>query len=142
MRKGRHYADDISVTVMARDLQRLREVLQEEHNHAMDFENAVGLQSNRKKCFTFGHNCVGDIILEIPVHKEQFRLGGGSLKTVSGASAGWADLELVRIASWEIAIGNIRKLPAAWRTKRIMMQRSMPRLTHAQGTHTLRMPTT
>ena len=131
----RSYADDLSITTSHHEPAQMREDVIQAHQHTRRFVDLTGGHINCDKSFSFGHQSLKGSVPSLPNHEQHFRLTGGTVKMSQKAC--WSQLEQSRATKWNRTVNTIRHLPVGWFTKVTCVQRAMPQLTFAQGTHQL-----
>ena len=90
----RSYADDLSVIQAAENAPALKEVTVNAHTSTTSFAAASGMSLQLQKTFTFGDKAVQALLPKVPIHKDGFRLVGGTLRSTSSPT--WTEQEQAR----------------------------------------------
>ena len=138
----RAYVDDVSITVTNREVQALRQQVQDLLTSSLGFVQTIGGKLNVDKSFSFGSQAIRGRLQPNLRHCDEFRLVGGSIAAREIDALNATQLELRRMKAWQQTIDAAIFLLFSWHDRCGVLLRTRSQYTWGVATHSLCMART
>ena len=132
---SRSYVDDLSITSRSSSKIDLVNQIQTSFQASDQFVQAVGGQLNKRKSFSFGHDCLKQKVHVDLERSHTFRLVGGSIAYRHATQSTVTALELSKLGKWTRTVKRCRHIPIPWHDRCQALLRTRSQFTWGAGTH-------